>query len=56
MHLLVPQFLGELTSTQTSGGLPEQLPYGYLIWVDDGALLAGCLAGQHVLVLPCGPA
>lgn len=55
-QLLDPQFLGEMTSPQSSGGPPEQLPYGYLIWVDDGALLAGGWAGQHVLVLPRGPA
>jgi CubicO group peptidase (beta-lactamase class C family) len=50
--LLDPQFLGEMTSPQSAGGPPENLPYGYLVWVDRGSLLAGGWAGQHLLVVP----
>ncbi|GAA3338112.1 serine hydrolase domain-containing protein [Amorphoplanes nipponensis] len=50
--LLDPAFAAAMTTAQTPGGPPEELPYGLGIWVDDGLLLAGGWAGQHVVVLP----
>ena len=47
-----PAFLAEMTRAHSPGGPPEQLPYGFLIWVDGTTVLAGGWAGQHVLVLP----
>jgi hypothetical protein len=45
---------GEVTALP--GGPPEDLPYGYQIRLDDGLLLAGGWAGQHVLVVPAADA
>ena len=50
--LVDPGFAAGMTRAQSSGGPPEDLPYGCLIWVGDGMLLAGGWAGQHVVVLP----
>ena len=50
--LLDPRFAAEMTTAQSPGGPPEDLPYGFGFWVGDGLLLAGGWAGQHVLVLP----
>lgn len=50
--LLDPAFLAEMTRAHTPGGPPEQLPYGFLTWIDGASLLAGGWAGQHLLVLP----
>ena len=50
--LLDPAFAAAMTTAQTPGGPPEQLPYGFGVWVGDDLLLAGGWAGQHVLVLP----
>jgi CubicO group peptidase (beta-lactamase class C family) len=50
--LLDRAFLAEMTTAYTPGGPPEQLPYGYLTWIDGTTLLAGGWAGQHLLVLP----
>lgn len=50
--LVDPGFLAELARPHTPGGPPEGVPYGYHIWLDDGMLLAGGWAGQHVLVVP----
>ena len=50
--LLDPAFLAEMTRAHSPGGPPEQLPYGFLTWVDGTTVLAGGWAGQHVLVLP----
>jgi CubicO group peptidase (beta-lactamase class C family) len=51
-QLVDPEFLSQMTSAHSPGGPPEQLPYGFLIWVADRYLLAGGWAGQHVLVVP----
>ena len=50
--LVDPGFAAAMTTARTPGGPPEQLPYGFGIWVGTGLLLAGGWAGQHVLVLP----
>ena len=50
--LLDPAFLTEMTSRHTQGGPPEDLPYGFLTWIDRTTLMAGGWAGQHLLVLP----
>lgn len=50
--LLDPAFLAAMTTPHTAGGAPEDRPYGYQLWLDDGMLLAGGWAGQHLLVLP----
>ena len=50
--LVDPAFAAAMGTAHTPGGPPEQLPYGFGIWVGDGLLLAGGWAGQHVLVLP----
>jgi CubicO group peptidase (beta-lactamase class C family) len=50
--LLDGGFLAEMTRAHTPGGPPEELPYGFLTWIDGTALLAGGWAGQHLLVLP----
>ena len=50
--LVDPAFAAAMSTAQTPGGPPEELPYGFGIWVDDDMLLAGGWAGQHVLVLP----
>jgi hypothetical protein len=45
-----------MTRAHTAGGPPEQLPYGFLTWIDGANLLAGGWAGQHLLVLPAAAA
>jgi CubicO group peptidase (beta-lactamase class C family) len=50
--LVDPGFAAAMTTAQSPGGPPEELPYGFGIWVGDGLLLAGGWAGQHVVVLP----
>ncbi|GAA3381916.1 serine hydrolase domain-containing protein [Cryptosporangium minutisporangium] len=50
--LVDPAFAAAMTTAQTPGGPPEQLPYGFGIWVGDDMLLAGGWAGQHVVILP----
>ena len=47
-----PGFWSALTTATSPGGPPEELPYGYLCWLDGDGLLAGGWAGQHVLVRP----
>ena len=32
------------------------VPYGFLLWIPDGMLLAGGWAGQHLLVIPAADA
>jgi CubicO group peptidase (beta-lactamase class C family) len=44
--------LGQMLRRQSAGGAPEELPYGFLTWIDADGWLAGGWAGQHVLVLP----
>ncbi len=51
-QLVDPDHLAAMGRVQSSGGPPEDLPYGLLTWLDDGALLAGGWAGQHLLVVP----
>lgn len=46
--LMDPTYARHMLSPQSSGGSPEQRPYGYLIWVDDIGPFAGGWAGQHV--------
>jgi CubicO group peptidase (beta-lactamase class C family) len=41
-----------MTRPQSTGGPPENLPYGFLIWLDEGVMLAGGWAGQHLVVVP----
>ena len=50
-QLLDPAFLREMCRPQSSGGPPENRLYGLGIWLDDGMLLAGGWAGQHLLVV-----
>ncbi|WP_229075150.1 serine hydrolase [Actinoplanes sp. DH11] len=51
--LLDPGFAAEMFRAHSAGGPPESLPYGFGVWVgDDGLVLAGGWAGQHVVVLP----
>lgn len=50
--LVDPAFAGAMTSAQSAGGAPEQMPYGFGIWVGSGFVMAAGWAGQHVLVLP----
>ena len=50
--LLDPGLLAEMTRPHSPGGPPEQLPYGFLTWVDGTTVLAGGWAGQHLVVLP----
>jgi CubicO group peptidase (beta-lactamase class C family) len=50
--LMDAYYCTQMTSPQSSGGPPEDLPYGFLVWVGDGYTLAGGWAGQHVLVHP----
>ena len=50
--LIDPAFAAAMTTRQSAGGPPENLAYGYGIWVGDGELLAAGWAGQCVLVLP----
>ena len=50
--LLDPTFLGAMTTPQSAGGPPEDRAHGYQLWLDDGMLLAGGWAGQHLLVVP----
>ncbi|SDS40967.1 Beta-lactamase [Friedmanniella luteola] len=54
--LLDPAFLAAMTTPQTAGGPPEDRPYGYHLWLDDGMPLAGGWAGQHLLVVPAADA
>ena len=51
-----PAYLGVMLSRQSAGGAPEELPYGFLTWIDADGWLAGGWAGQHVLVLPAASA
>lgn len=55
-QLLDPAFFARMTRPQSSGGPPENLPYGFLTWLDGGMLLAGGWAGQHLLVIPAASA
>jgi CubicO group peptidase (beta-lactamase class C family) len=50
--LMDPHYLAQMTAPQSAGGPPEDLPYGFLIWVGEKYTLAGGWAGQHVLVFP----
>ena len=54
--LLDPDYFAQMTSRQSAGGPPEDLPYGFLTWVGEGYALAGGWAGQHVLVHPAAAA
>ena len=49
--LLDPAFAAAMTTAQSAGGPPEDLPYGFGIWTGPDLLLAGGWAGQHVVVL-----
>ena len=50
--LLDPGFLRQMCRPHSCGGPPEDRPYGFGIWLDDGLPLAGGWAGQHLLVVP----
>ena len=50
--LMDPVFRAEMMSPRAPGGPPENLRYGYGIWVADDYVMAGGWAGQHVIVLP----
>jgi CubicO group peptidase (beta-lactamase class C family) len=54
--LLDPTYFQQMTRAQTRGGPPELVPYGFLLWIPDGMLLAGGWAGQHLLVVPAAGA
>jgi hypothetical protein len=51
-----PSYYQAMTTPHTAGGPPEELPYGYLTWIDQGMPLAGGWAGQHILVVPAAEA
>jgi CubicO group peptidase (beta-lactamase class C family) len=51
-RLMAPHYLSAMVAPQTSGGPPEDLPYGLLTWVGDDLWLAAGWAGQHLMVLP----
>ena len=51
-----PGHLQSMLRAQSAGGPPEELPYGFLTWIDADGWLAGGWAGQHVLVLPAAGA
>jgi CubicO group peptidase (beta-lactamase class C family) len=51
-HVVSADHLQSMLRAQSAGGAPEQLPYGFLTWIDADGWLAGGWAGQHVLVLP----
>lgn len=55
-QLLDPTYLGQMTRAQVGGGPPEGVPYGFLLWIPEGMLLAGGWAGQHVVVVPAADA
>ena len=55
-RLVDPGFLAQMLTRQSAGGAPEELPYGFLTWVDADGWLAGGWAGQHLLVLPAASA
>ncbi|MBO3752772.1 beta-lactamase family protein [Streptosporangiaceae bacterium NEAU-GS5] len=54
--LLDAAYAAEATTAHTSGGPPENLPYGYLWWTTTmagrSAFIAGGYAGQHLVVVP----
>jgi CubicO group peptidase (beta-lactamase class C family) len=54
--LVHPEYFAQMTSRQSAGGPPEDLPYEFLTWVGEGCTLAGGWAGQHVLVHPAAAA
>jgi hypothetical protein len=47
-----PAFQHYMLTPSSGGGPPENLAYGYLIWLADGYVLAGGWAGQHVICVP----
>jgi CubicO group peptidase (beta-lactamase class C family) len=47
--LVDPAFFAEMTRPQSAGGPPENLPYGFLIWLDEGVAVtarASTLSGS----------
>jgi hypothetical protein len=50
--ILDPAYASGMAAVHSPGGAPEHRPYGLGFWLDDGALLAGGWAGQHVLTRP----
>ena len=54
--LLDPPYFRQMTRAQVGGGPPEMVPYGFLLWIPEGMLLAGGWAGQHLLVIPAAGA
>lgn len=51
-RLISEQFFTAMTTAHSTGGPPESLPYGYLIWLPSDMYLAGGWGGQHLLVIP----
>ena len=51
-QLVDPDHLARMSRVQCSGGPPEDPPYGFLTWLDGGTVMAGCWAGQHLVVVP----
>lgn len=51
-RLLSRRFWSAMTTPHTVGGPPESCPYGYLVWLPPGMVMAGGWAGQHLLALP----
>jgi CubicO group peptidase (beta-lactamase class C family) len=54
--LIDAAYAKQMLSAQNGGGLPEQRPYGYLMWVDDIGPFAGGWAGQHVTTVTAADA
>ena len=51
-RLLEPGFFAAMTTLQSAGGPPENVPYGFLTWLPPDLIMAGGWAGQHLLVVP----
>jgi CubicO group peptidase (beta-lactamase class C family) len=55
-ELLDPPYFEQMAQAQVGGGPPEMVPYGFLLWIPEGMLLAAGWAGQHLLVVPAAGA
>ncbi|GAA0806997.1 serine hydrolase domain-containing protein [Spirilliplanes yamanashiensis] len=54
--IMDPAFARAMTTAQNPGGPPENVPYGYLLWVDSYGYFAGGWAGQSITVVPAARA
>jgi CubicO group peptidase (beta-lactamase class C family) len=49
-------FVDAMTTPTSAPVPPEDVPYGWLVWVDGSGFFAGGWAGQHVTVVPAADA